>query len=93
MTTKFNQEFYARIKTKKNEPLSSIGQRRLRLIDKEKEKEKETTEKGLSTLAMDKSRVASSTLSVEEVNPRHKKCKRKGKEKIGISVWTDSETT
>ena len=44
MTTKFNQEFYARIKAKKNEPLSSISQRRLRVV--EKEKEKEVTEKG-----------------------------------------------
>ena len=44
MTTKFNWEFYARIKAKKNEPLSSIGQRRLRVV--EKGKEKEVTEKG-----------------------------------------------
>ena len=48
MTTKFN-EFYARIKVKKSEPLSSIGQWRLRVV--EKENEKEVTEKGLSTLA------------------------------------------
>ena len=39
MTTKFNQEFYARIKAKENEPLSSIGQHRLRVVKKEKEKE------------------------------------------------------
>lgn len=39
MTTKFNQEFYARIKAKKNESLSSIGQRRLMVVEKEKEKE------------------------------------------------------
>ena len=38
MTTKFNQEFYAQIKAKKNEPLSSIGQRRLRVVEKEKKK-------------------------------------------------------
>lgn len=92
MTTKFNQEFYARVKAKKNEPLSSIGQRRLRLTDKEKEKEKETVEKGSSTPAMDESQVASPALSVEEVSPRHKKHKTKGKEKIGASVWADSET-
>ena len=38
MTTKFNQEFYARIKEKKNKFLSSIGQRRLKVVEKEKEK-------------------------------------------------------
>jgi len=47
MTTKFNQELYAKIKAKKNEPLSSISMRRLRVV--EKEKEKEVVEKGLST--------------------------------------------
>lgn len=48
MTTKFNQELYAKIKTKKNEPLSNIDTQRLRVV--KKEKEKEVTEKGLSTL-------------------------------------------
>ena len=62
MKTKFNQEFYARIKAKKNEPLSSIGQRSLRFV--ENEKEKEATEKSLSTPALDEGRVASSALSI-----------------------------
>jgi len=92
MTTKFNKEFYARVKAKKKEPFSSISQHRLRLTDKEKEKEKETIEKGSSTPAMDESRVASPALSIEEVNLCHKKRKTKGKEKIGASVWADSET-
>ena len=47
MTTKFDQKLYAKIKAKKNEPLSSIGTRRLRVV--EKEKEKEVTEKISST--------------------------------------------
>ena len=89
MTTKFNQEFYAQIKAKKNEPLSSIGQYRLRLTDKEKEKD--TTKKGSSAPALDEGQVASETLSVEEVSPRHKKHKTKGKEKVGASIWADSE--
>ena len=37
MTTKFNKEMYAKIKGKKSEPLSAIGQRKLRIIDKDKE--------------------------------------------------------
>ena len=92
MTTKFNQEFYARIKAKKNKPLSSIGQRRLRVV--EKEKEKEVIEKGLSTLALNEGRIASPTLSVEEITPCTKKHKTsdKGKEKMGVGVWEDAET-
>ena len=41
MTSKFNKEMYKKIEEKKNEPLSSIGQKKLRFTDKEKEKEKE----------------------------------------------------
>lgn len=93
MTTKFNQEFYARSKAKKSEPLSSIGQRRLRLTDREKEKEEEVAKKGSSALALDEGWVASSALSIEEISPHHKKCKssEKGKEKVGASVWADAE--
>ena len=53
MTTKFNKEMYSKIKEKKNEPLSKINQRRLRITDKEKKKEKETMERGSSTPALD----------------------------------------
>ena len=91
MTIKFNQEFYAWIKAKKNEPVSSIGQHKLRLTDKEKEKE--TTKKGLSAPALDEDQVASSALSVDEISPRHKKRKKKGKEKVGANVWADAEMT
>jgi len=53
LTTKFNKEMYKKIKEKRNEPLSNIGQRRLRITEKEKKKEKETVERGSSTLALD----------------------------------------
>ena len=52
MMTKFDQELYARIKAKKIECLSCIGQWRVRVI--EKKKEKEVTEKGSSTLSQRK---------------------------------------
>ena len=55
MTTKFNQELYTWIKAKKNKPLSSISQWRLRVV--EKEKDKEVAEKGSSTPALDEGRV------------------------------------
>ena len=51
MTSKFNKEMYKKVREKKNEPLFSIGQRKLRFTDKEKEKEreKEIIERGSST--------------------------------------------
>ena len=38
MTSKFNKEMYDKIKGKKNEPLSIIGQKTLKIVDREKEK-------------------------------------------------------
>ena len=94
MTTKFNKEMYKKIKEKKNEPLSHIGQRRLRITDKEKEKE--VVERGSSTpaLDLDEGLAASLDISVEEVARPSKKQKvvNKGKEKVGASVWSDAET-
>lgn len=82
MTTKFNQGLYARIKAKKNEPLSSIGQRRVRVI------EKEVVEKGSSTPAPEEGQTTSPAVSIEEVTPRLKKCRTrdKRKEKVGAKV-------
>ena len=96
MTPKFNKEMYKKIKEKKNEPLSSIGQKKLRFTDKEreKEKEKEMVERGLSTpiLELD-GQEASPSVSVEEVARPLKRLKvgGKGKEKVGSSVWSDAE--
>ena len=69
MTSKFSKEMYKKIKEKKNEPLSNIGQRKLRFTDKEKEKEKEAVERGLSTpaLGLEEGQAASPGVSVEEV--------------------------
>ena len=93
MMTMFNQEFYAQIKAKKNKPLSSIVQRRLQVV--EKEKEKEVTKKGSSTLALDEGHVTSLALSIKEITPHTKKRKLgdKGKDKVGASVWADAKTT
>ena len=90
MTTKFKQELYTQIKAKKNEPLSSIGQQRLRVV--KKEKEKEVTEKGSSTPAQDEGHAATPGASFEEITPRAKKSKTgdKRKEKVGASVWADA---
>ena len=88
MTTKFNKDMYTKIKGEKNEPLSSIGQRKLKIVDKEQEKEKETAERGSSTPTLDEGRVASPALSIKEVVPPTKRWKAgdKGKEKIDSNV-------
>ena len=87
MTSKFNKDMYAKIKGKKNEPLSNIGQRKLRIVDKEKEKEKEVAERGSSTPTLDEGRTASPAISIEEVpTPKKRKTGDKGKEKVGSSV-------
>ena len=94
MTSKFNKEMYAKIKGKKNEPLSSIGQKRLRITDREKEKE--VVERGSSTptLDLDEGLVASPGVSIEEVARPSKKQKAasKGKGKADASVWSDAGT-
>ena len=91
MRSKFNKEMYAKIKGKKNEPLSAIRQRVLRITDKEKEKE--TVERVSSTPApdLDEGQVASPDVSIEEVVRPLKKRKTgaKGKEKVSFSVWED----
>ena len=86
--TKSNQEMYAHIKVKKNKPLSSIGQRRVRVI------QKETTEKGSFSPAPKEVRVALPIASLEEITPHPKKWRTrdKGKEKVGASVWADAGT-
>ena len=99
MTSKFNKEMYRKIKEKKNEPLSSIGQRKLRFTDKEKEKEKERekeiVERGSSTpvLELKEGQAASPGVSIKEVARPLKKQKvgSKGKDKVGSSVWSDAE--
>ena len=69
MTTKFNKDMYARMRGKKDEPLSTIGTKSIRITDM-----------GVLILAALPSsptsapaRGASSTSSVEEVPPRNKR--------------------
>ena len=87
MPTKFNQDIYAKIRSKKNEPLSNLGKRIVRVM-----------EKGVSiapaTPGTEMTRIASSTTSVKEITPIQKKPRvvDKGKEKAdshSSSVWDD----
>ena len=94
MTSKFNKDMYAKIKAKKNKPLSSIGQKTLRITDKEKQKEKEVVERGSSTPTLDEGRTASPAISIEKVpTPKKRKTGYKGKEKVGSTIWADVEAT
>ena len=93
MMTKFNKNMYARMRSKKEEPLSAIGTKSIRITDK-----------GVPILvALPSSptsaptRVASLTSSVEELPPRNKRLRvgEKQKEKVDSrpsSVWNDVES-
>ena len=95
MMSKFNKEMYKKIKEKKNEPLSNIGQRKLRFTNKEREREreKEIVERAIPVLELEEGQAASPGVSIEEVAHSLKKQKvgSKGKEKIGSSIWSDVE--
>lgn len=82
MTTQFNQEMYARMKAKKNEPLPSIGQKRLRVP------KKEVAEMTSSVPVHPETRVASPTVSLKEITPCQKKIHSgdRGKDKVDASI-------
>lgn len=88
MTTKFNQEMYAWMKAKQNEPLSSISQKRPRASVKE------VVETTLSVLALLETRVASLAFSLEEITPCLKRTRNgdNGKSKVDASVWDNVST-
>ena len=91
MTTKFNKDMYARMRNKKDEPLSAIGTKFVRITDR-----------GASILAALLSSptsvptgVASPTSSVEELTPRNKRLRvgEKQKEEVDSrpsSIWDDA---
>ena len=93
MTTKFNKDMYAKIRSKKDEPLANIGKKVVRV-----------TGKGPSVLpaidatpivsGVDNVRTASLATSVEEIpTPSSKRQRVSGKEKekerVSSSVWDD----
>ena len=93
MTTRFNKDMYAKMRSKKDEPLVNIGKNGVRI-----------TGKGLFVLpsadatpiasGVESLRVASLATSVEEIpTPSSKRqrlsVKEKEKERVGSSVWDD----
>ena len=91
MMTKFNKDMYARMRSKKDEPLSALGTKSVRITDR-----------GVPILAALPSsptfapaRVASPTSSMEELPPYNKRLRvgEKQKEKVDStpsSVWDDT---
>ena len=76
MTMKFNQEMYAKMRAKKNEPFSNLGKRVVRVVEK-------GTPITPTTSVPEATRTASPATSVEEITPCSKKQRvaDKGKEK------------
>ena len=66
MTTKFNQEMYTKMKAKKNEPLSSLGKKVVRVVEK-------GTPVTLVTSVLKATRIASPITLMEEITPRPKR--------------------
>ena len=69
MTTKFNKDMYARMRSKKDEPLSAIGTKSVRIMNKGTQILTALPSSPTSVPA----RVASPTPLVEELPPRNKR--------------------
>ena len=74
MTTKFNQGMYARMRAKKNEPLSNRGTKGVRVM----EKGILITTATPSTPVVESARTASLATSIEEIPPQWSKRQRTG---------------
>ena len=66
ITTKFNNKMYAKMRAKKNEPLSNLGKKVMRVVEK-------GTPVTLATSVLKVTRIASPITSVKEITPRTKK--------------------
>ena len=89
MTIKFNQGMYAKMRAKKNEPLSNLGRRVVRIVEKR-------VSVTPSTPVTEPMMTASPATSVEEITPLPKRQRvvDKGKEKAtshSSSIWDDSD--
>ena len=71
MTTKFNQEMYARMKAKKNKPFSSLGKKVVQVVEK-------GTPVTLATYVVKATKTASPT-----PHPKRQRTLAKGKKKVG----------
>jgi len=94
MMTKFNQSMYARMRAKKNESLSNLGAKNVKVMDKGAS----VTPATLVTPSVETVRTASPTTSVEEIPPQRKRQWIGDKEKekadsCSSNIWDDDGVT
>ena len=92
MTTKFNKDMYAKMRSKKDEPLSNLGKKTVRVTGKGPASIPLSI---VPSIASETTRTASPTVSIEEIPTPGSKRPRvsgKGKEKTGTrssTIWDD----
>ena len=93
MTTRFNKDMYAKMRSNKEEPLANIGKKGVRITGKSSSVFPSADATPIVS-GVERLRVASPATSVEEIpTPSSKRqrvsAKEKEKEKVGSSVWDD----
>ena len=93
MTTTFNKDMYANMRSKTDEPLANIGKKGVRITGKGSSVLPSTDATPIVS-GVESLRVASPATSVEEIpTPSSKRqrlsAKEKEKERVGSSVWDD----
>ena len=92
MTTKFNKDMYAKMRSKKDEPLSNLGKKAVRVTGKGPASMPLSI---VPSIASETTRIASPTVSIEEIpTPGFKRPRvvGKGKEKTDTrssTIWDD----
>ena len=90
MTTKFNKDMYAKMRSKKDKPLSNLGKKTVRVTGKGPAP---TPLSSVHPIAFETMRTASPTPSIEEIpTPGSKRPRVTGKEKEKEKVDTRSST-
>ena len=96
MTTKFNQDMYVKMRSKKNEPLSNLGKRTVHVTGKGSPVTP-VASIALDVLGTEATRMASPVTSVDEIITSISKrpcLTNKGKEKAdsrAFNIWDDAE--
>ena len=91
MTTKFNKDMYAKMRSKKDEPLSNLGKKVVRVTGQG------STPTPIPPIALETTRTASPTTSIEEIvtpGSKRQRVASKGKEKkkadaFSSTIWDD----
>ena len=89
MMTKFNKDMYLKMRSKKDEPLSNIGKKTVRITGKGPSITPLSSVNPIVSVT-ETTRIASPATSVEEIpNPGSKRPRVFGKEKEKSTIWDD----